>query len=223
MRLSPVFACAAILCIQPAAHAEDLQLTGDAAFAAMRKMTCGTLEQGKTRYGYYEGRVWSRVPGEKDRQLFGFIGINTRQCADVSDPDKGEGYRSVSREILLYLDSETGEIVDNWENPFTGETVAVVHVANDPVNMRAPRFRSGRDGKPPTVKLRRYGDITFSSNEIPLFYDNPLGGDYQRYVGGTYHAMEIFNSAYLSERLLDPDEASVGQSNISWSRISQWL
>ena len=28
----------------------------------------------------------------------------------------------------------TGQIIDAWDNPFSGERVEVVHVANDPVN-----------------------------------------------------------------------------------------
>ncbi len=128
------------------------------------KLTCGTTEQGVTRYGMWEGRLYSRVPGERDRVVFDVIGINTRQCARVTDPQRGPGFRSVSREIMVYLDPKTDEIIDTWKNPWTGETVDVVHVANDPVNMRAPTFATGADGRPLEVSLRRYDDTLVSSS-----------------------------------------------------------
>ncbi|NDH92576.1 MAG: DUF1838 domain-containing protein, partial [Actinobacteria bacterium] len=62
----------------------------------------------------------SRAPGEKDRHLFNVIGINTRQCERHTHPTRGAGFRSVSREIMVYLDPTTGQIIDTWKNPWTG-------------------------------------------------------------------------------------------------------
>ena len=219
MRSEPAVFIACLLlapALAPAAGTETF--SGRLAWEISRKTTCGTLEAGVTRYGIFEGRAYSRVPGEKDRHLFDVLGINTRQCASSSDPAKGEGFRSVSREIMLYLDPKTGEVLDRWDNPFTGESVEVMHVANDPVNMRAVRYESDAT----EVSGRRYGDTLAFSSEIPLFYDNPLGGDFQDYVGGTYHAMEIFNNFYPADALLD-SEARVERSVLGWSRVAQWL
>jgi len=44
------------------------------------------------------------------------------------------------------------------------------------------------------TRLRRYDDTLASSSEVPLFYTNPLTGDFQDHVGWQYHAMEIFNT-----------------------------
>ncbi len=214
----------ALLFVANISLAEDVQLTGDMAFQAARKSTCGTTETEKTRYGIFEGRSYSRVPGEKDRHLFNVLGINVRHCGKVTDAVRGDGYRSVSREIMVYMDPETGEIIDKWENPWTGKTIDVVHVANDPVNMRAPTYQNNSDGEPSlTRNYRRYGKVLVSSAEVPLFYPNPLGGDYQNYVGGTYHAMEIFNSFYDARKMLNPREKSIGDSHLAWSRVAQWL
>jgi len=193
---------------------------GDAAVVWNAKLTCGTTEQGVTRYGMWEGRMYSRIPGEKDRHLFDVVGINTRQCERHKDPVRGDGYRSVSREIMVYLDPATGEIIDRWKNPWTGETVEVIHVANDPVNMRAPSFARDADGKPARVTLRQYGDLLVSSREVPLFYENPLAGAYQDYIGGKYHAMEIFNTFYPAADFLTPKGPRIGSSRISWQRVS---
>lgn len=204
--------------------AEIVELEGRTAFLAGQKTTCGTTEVGKTRYGIFEGRSYARVPGEKDQHLFNLLGINVRHCSAQKDPVKGDGFRSVSREIMAYLDPETGEIIDTWANPWTGKEIDVMHVANDPVNMRAYRYEKDDSGKPSSsMSLRRYGDVAARSAEVPLFYDNPLGGDYQNYVGGTYHAMEIFNSFYDADKLIDPDTVSIGDSHLAWSRVAQWL
>ena len=57
--------------------------------------------------------------------------MNVRQCVSVTN-DQGEvGYRLISREVMLYLDPDTGEVLRTWDNPYTGETVDVIHVAND--------------------------------------------------------------------------------------------
>ncbi len=196
---------------------------GEAAVEWGAKTTCGTTEPGVTRYGMWEGRMLARLPGERDRVVFQVVGINVRQCARLSDPVRGPGYRSVSREIMIYLDPATGEILDQWPNPWTGETVRVIHVANDPVNMRAPTHALREDRTPHRIRLRHYGDTLVASNEVPLFYTNPLAGDYQDYVGGHYHAMEIFNTFYPAADLLDPRVTRIGESRISWQRISGWL
>ncbi|MFP2995359.1 DUF1838 family protein [Spongiivirga sp. MCCC 1A20706] len=205
-------------------NAQTKEFTGAKALEIRQKTTCNTLEEGKPVYGMWEGRIWSRVQGEKDRHLFNVVGINVRQCDCVEDPVRGKGFRSVGREIMMYLDPKTNEIIDKWENPWTGEMVDVIHVANDPVNMRGYVYEKDKDGKVSAkTSFRQYEDVAVTSYEIPLFYNNPLSGDYQKYVGGTYHAMEIFNTYYKAEELLNSKIKNLSQSNISWQRMSQWL
>lgn len=205
-------------------QAQKMEFEGEKALEIRQKTTCNTLEEGKPVYGMWEGRIYSRVQGEKDRHLFNVVGINVRQCDCVEDPVRGKGFRSVGREIMMYLNPETNEIMDTWENPWTGETVDVVHVANDPVNMRGYVYEKDEDGKVTAkTSFRQYGDVAVTSYEIPLFYNNPLSGDYQKYVGGTYHAMEIFNTYYKAEELTNSKIKDLSQSNISWQRMSQWL
>lgn len=204
-------------------QAEEVAREGAEALTWNMKMTCGTTEPNVVRYGFWEGRLYSRVPGEKDRHLFDVFGVNVRQCAALQDPARGAGYRSVSREIMVYLDPQTGEIVDRWKNPWTGEEVEVIHVANDPVNMREAAYVTGKDGKPARTRLRRYEDTLVSSSEVPLFYTNPLTGPYQDYVGGQYHAMEIFNTFYRAADFLDPTVTRIGDSRLAWQRVSQML
>ncbi|MEN0048924.1 MAG: DUF1838 family protein [Bacteroidota bacterium] len=204
--------------------AQEVTFEGSKALEIRQKTTCGTLEEGKTRYGMWEGRAYSRIPGEKDKHLFNVVGINTRHCGCVEDTVRGKGFRSISREVMVYLDPKTNEIMDTWTNPWSGKEVEVVHVANDPVNMRSYAYEKDKDGNiSAKTKLRKYGDIMVTSYEIPLFYSNPLGGEYQAYVGGAYHAMEIFNTYYKTAEIESSEIRDLTQSNISWSRLAQWL
>jgi len=103
-----VLICLVVAVCAPVVVAGEV-FEGENALEMMRKMYCGTVEDGKVRFGTWEGRAYSRAQDEKDRHLFNVIGINTRQCATVEDPEKGEGFRSVSREVMFYLDPETNE------------------------------------------------------------------------------------------------------------------
>ncbi|MBF2755175.1 MAG: DUF1838 domain-containing protein [Gammaproteobacteria bacterium AqS3] len=189
--------------------------------AAMRKVQC-SLKDKQPMFYTWKGSAYSRVTGERDRLLFKVEGMNVRQCVTVRDRVRGNGYRMVSREIMLYLDPETGEVMRQWENPWTGETIEVMHVANDPVNSRAPIFGRDKDGNPVKTPFEIRGDKFFLDFVIPLYYPNPIGGDYQPYAGNFYHSTEMFNFSGQADALLDGDTDTM-ISIISWTRLAPWL
>ena len=195
--------------------------TPEGAVAAFRKIQCSTEDERPTVY-HWTGETYSRVPGEPDRLLFRFEGMNVRQCVTVTDPVRGTGFRQVSREVLFYLDPSTGQILDEWKNPWSGETVKVLHIANDPVNFRAPVFPVTADGKPYRSDIEVAGEHWWSTTTVPLFYRNPLAGDYQDYVGGTYHATEMFNFFGRMSNLTSPKSHSA-DVDVAWARLSDWL
>jgi len=195
--------------------------TPEGALEAFRKVQCSTEDQRPTVY-YWIGETYARIDGEPDRLLFRFEGMNVRQCTTVTDPVRGRGFRQVSREVLYYKDPVTGEMLDEWKNPWTGDTVKVIHIANDPVNFRGPIFPKGVDGKPYRGDLKVMGDHWWGTTTVPLFYRNPLAGDYQDYVGGMYHATEMFNFFGKVSDLTDSKKASA-DVDVAWSRMSDWL
>src|SRR5512141_2929389 len=195
--------------------------TPEGAIQAFRKVQCSAEDRRPVVY-YWTGETYSRVDGEPDRLLFRFEGMNIRQCVTIDDPVRGKGFRQVSREVLYYKDPVTGEILDAWKNPWTGDTVKVIHIANDPVNFRAPIFPKGLDGKPYKGDIKVMGDHWWGTTTVPLFYRNPLAGDYQDYVGGMYHATEMFNFFGRVSDLTDPKKTSA-DVGVAWSRISEWL
>ncbi len=202
-----------------AAGSLDLSSPSDA-LVAYRKIQCSAKDATPALY-HWSGHVFSRVPGEPDRHLFDLEGMNIRQCVTVNDPKRGVGFKMVSRELMFYLDPATGALLKTWLNPLTGRTVDVIPVVNDPVNMR-PLFVTDDHGKPFALNGRIEADRVFFSTEIPLFYKNPLGGDYQDYVGNQYHAMEIFDFVVDKADLLNTDKSEASPS-VSWVRVAEWL
>jgi hypothetical protein len=186
----------------------------------MKRTQCGAKD-GEPAVYRWTGRAYGRQDGQPDKLLFKLEGMNIRQCVAVEDPKRGKGFRQVSREIMLYLDPKTGEVLRQWTNPYTGETMDVLHVANDPVNGR-PTFPFGADGTPYKVGLEVINGTALMPVEVPLFYQNPLAGEYQEYVGNRYHAMEIFDFAADAKQLLDTRNPTAYPS-VSWVRISDWM
>ncbi len=181
----------------------------------LRKVQCD-LRDGVPALRWWRGNMYSRVPGEKDTRIFAFEGMNIRTTKTLSaDPYT---YRSFSKEILLYLDPESGEIVHEWQNPWNGKACKVVHIANDPVNFTIPFPGSTFTFPGQVVK-----DRLFLRSEVPLLYSNPLGGEYQTYVGGQYHAIEMFSTFTDAVQVLDPSSTSASTVDFSWSRVCQWL
>lgn len=205
----------------PPAAAQRLSFDNpDHQIAMYRKIQCSTRDLEPVVY-HWSGRVWSRVPGEADRHLWNVEGMNIRQCVTVEDKARGKGVRMVSRELMLYLDPATGKLLETWANPWTGQTNRIFHVANDPVN-QAPVFPYGPDGVPFRIPMRVEDGRIFWNIEAPLFYTNPMGGDFQDVVGNHYHAMEIFNFMADEARLRDPRTRNAGAA-VSWARLSGWM
>lgn len=218
LRRSALPALVAALAVPAAGAALDLAKPDDAV-KAMRKFQ-SSLKDGKPTIFWFQGNVYSRVPGEKDRQLFTYQALNIRASQTLSEPGRGYGYRLVSRELLLYLDPKTKEVLRIWKNPWTNQEVEVVHIANDPVTMR-PTFAQGPQGPYQFGGTVKDGWGNYSI-EVPLFYPNPLGGDYQPYVGGTYQAMEMFNFFFPAGELMGPSD-EVDDVSVAWARVAQWL
>lgn len=212
------FALAALLSFAVSAAPLDLE-TSEGQIAALRRIQCSEVD-GKPVTYYWKGVAYSRVPGEADRLLFKVEGMNVRHCGPLANAKSKVDFRLVTREILLYEDPVSGEVLKTWSNPWTGKTVEVMQVTNDPVNGNYSVV--GRDGKPTNLSFEVLGKQWWLSTPVPLFYTNPLAGDYQQYVGGTYHATELFNFFGDIDDLNNRKRDSAGAA-VSWQRLSSWL
>lgn len=211
----------ALMLTAGAANAQTLDLSKpEDAFKAMRKIQCST-EDGKPGFYYWEGNAYSRLPNvERDRLLFRVVGMNVRACHSMVDEKRGPGARLVSREIMLYLDPKTGEVLRSWTNPFTNETVEVLHVANDPVNNFMAM--SARGGGAYQFPGKIAGPVMKMAIEVPLWYPNPLADSYQKDIPN-YQAVELFNFFAQTSDLLDASKDWAPTATVSWARVAPWL
>jgi hypothetical protein len=88
-----------------------------------------SIDSEKSIYYTFQGSVEYRLPGLRLEKLFIIKGMSATRC--VSLPSGCYGY--TTKEVMLYCDPVSGEILDTWQNPWSGEVVPVVHIANDPV------------------------------------------------------------------------------------------
>jgi hypothetical protein len=197
----------------PAAKPLDITQPADT-MQVWRKVQCSTVD-GKPAVFHWSGKLYSRMEGERDRHLFNVEGMNIRQCGSATDPVKGTGVRLVSREIMIYTDPKTGQPLRRWTNPWSGKEVEVLAVANDPVN-QGPIFAT-------PMNLRETGGMFHYLIEVPLFYKNPLAGDWQEQVGNHYHAVEMFNFFFDKADALSAQATEMNRLTVSWVRIGPWL
>ncbi len=167
---------------------------------------------GQQTFLTWTGSIYAFVPDEPKKHLFKIVGMSVSRC--IADTESSWDF--TSRELTYYLDPSTGEILHQWQNPWTGELVPVIHVANNPVQGRFKgRFPAEVDG-----------DITtFVFNLFPT-YPNPLAGD-ERFIdyspNPTYQAAELFKLTVPTEDLLNSEKPSVSKLILSWDRIGPWL
>ncbi len=176
-----------------------------------------SLEAHQETVYWWTGSLYAFVPGAPTRQLFDFEGYNIARA--VRDAD---GYALLTREVSVYKASG-GPILESWDNPFTGETVPIVHVWNDPVNQHFPHTRA--DGTPWSVPLVDLGDGDLCLKmDVFLAYPSPLPRTrYPRYsAGDLYQGGELFQFFVRRAHLEQDDSASV-PALLSWTRIGPWL
>lgn len=165
---------------------------------------------------WWYGDVYVNAPGQPYQHLFGFEGLNTARIQPIEG-----GLALLGREAAFYLDPRSREILEEWTNPMTGETVPVTHVWNDPVHQRWLLQQPWGPFRVPTTDL---GDRLCFNMDIPLAYPSPLPvADYpDNSADDTYRALELFQFFAPKDQLADSSLSSV-DCELSWSRLSPWL
>ncbi|GAB4420054.1 MAG: DUF1838 domain-containing protein [Bacteroidia bacterium] len=163
---------------------------------------------------YWEGQVYAQVPDEAPLHLFRYKGYSIGRF-EVADT----GFQWLSREVGLYCDPQTGEVLRRWYNPWLRDSVDVVQVWNDPVNFR---------GTLGTYQLRPFveapGGTVLLGGDAILFYPSPLPASrYPQYArSDNYHAAEFTTLTCRRADLDDPQQSSV-PATLSWSRSGEFL
>lgn len=170
-----------------------------------------SLDPAASTFLTWAGSIYAFVPGEKRRLLFKMVGMSVSRCL----PAEENAWDFTSRELTYYLNPEDGEILDRWQNPWTGETVPVMHVANNPVQGHFSReFPAQVEGD----------SATFVFDIFPT-YPNPLAAD-DRFAPYSptplYQAAELFKLTVPIADLQNPAIRSA-QLQLSWDRIGLWV
>jgi hypothetical protein len=166
----------------------------------------------------FPGECWAMIPQERNYRCFKTFGIGASRIEEVE-----EGWRIYSREVLYYLDPETGEILSEWSNPWLGgRKVEVFHIANDPVN--GVFSRQGNPVLAPPYPYVAYGDDVVFQWNFFIFKPAPLTrSEYPLYSSGDkdQHA-ELWGIIGRKSEILNPDVTSAS-CVMSWCRVADWL
>ncbi len=178
----------------------------------------GSLDENEEVIYYANGKIYGFVGGERDKPLMGFEMYNIGRNVKVAENE----YQLLTNEVLLYTDLKTGEVLEQFENPYTGETVEVTHVWNSPVNQEYKL--SGRFG-PWGVNHNKYGEDMICMNaDIFLAYPSPLTVEEfpENAQSDLYEAAELFQFFFSERDVNNPMIKSV-PTTISWTRLGPWL
>ena len=163
---------------------------------------------GKQLYYRWEGTVWWQPTPESDlEQIFAISGMNATKVFLRSGETGDYGHR-INRELGLYCDPETGDVLTQWRPP-DRPPVPVVPIAN--------RIGQG-DVSPKTTTVPAGESYLKKVQEIPLSYPHPLADDpqYREHCPGpTFHGTEYFTTYACRPGVSVPAPL--------WARDCPWL
>lgn len=139
----------------------------------------GNVDPNKVSYSWYTGRMAAVRPGEAARDLMGVIGMGTTRL--LPRIGGGPGYLMLRKELGFFTDLETGEIMDEWRNPFTDEVVTVDHIANPSINAEikpqiggAGLYEETMGDEPFLLPWKLIGGRAIAERHAHLYVPNPL-------------------------------------------------
>ena len=139
------------------------------------------------------------------------------------------------REVGLYTDLRSGEVLEEWHNPYLDETVRVVPVANDPFNFvigdyfpDPPSYGGLNKEKPPKIPFvlpwQQRGDRLDMEIHIHLLYPNALQPEKwpRESSGPMVRVSEMFAYHMEAADMQNPAVTTMPAHGV-WNRITPWL
>jgi hypothetical protein len=196
----------------------------------------GDMNSANERIGQCSGQIIAVRPGEALKPILGFQVFLATRLLPLPDGN----IRRVNKEVIFYTSisrkGEPGEIIDEFKNPFTGETNKVVHVFNDPFNytisdflILAPEDFPGDKSKLPKIPLlfpwQELNDETLVlSTDMHLNYPNPLQPDkWPRESSGPKAQVTEMMRYFVKRKDLENPELTAVPYVGTWHRITPWL
>lgn len=192
---------------------------------------------GRQVFGRCSGTISGVRPSEAVRTLMGFEVFSTIRV--VRRPDGN--FDRMSKEVVFYTDPKTGDIFDEWDNPYTSERVRVVGIANDPYNWvirdwtappalpgvdthnlpaaalaeRKPFLLHWSDFSPDTVLVHEGGNAYYPNLLDPAKWPRESAGKFVQ-------ATELFRY-FIRRADLDNPRLTRLPHNGVWIRVTPWL
>lgn len=188
----------------------------------------------------FHGLMYLRMPGKRLLPVFGYTGTG---CIHARHDPKG--FLDIkSRETGYFTDLRTGEILDYWDNPLTGERCEVYHFYNDLIagklTTEIPKFAYGAAGDSPTVMndgtvfaeadgrypfrlpFSTYGDDLMLQWDYAHEYTNPVTPEgWPNYSTGARITPSEHFVMYASLRELEDRDLPSVRMRAGFSRLSE--
>jgi hypothetical protein len=190
--------------------------------------------------GGFHGIMYLRTGSKRMIPLFGYEGTGVLQARWEADGTLSRR----SRETGYFTDLRTGEVLERWDNPFTGQTVPVYHFYNPllvrRMDYQMSSFSFGKSSDAPTLMnegtvfpddtgkipfvlpFQQYGDDLMLNWDYTHEYTNPVTpeGWPKSSTGPRISPSEHFTFSLSKTQLEDPGVASA-RFIAGFSRISQ--
>jgi Protein of unknown function (DUF1838) len=156
------------------------------------KIRCNTDSQ--TCYFEATGTMYAHpLDGDEPVHLFDFLGVDISRC--VQDKTTLQ-WTLVSRKITLFLDPATGEVLKQWYNPWSHETLNVMHRHYD-----YQEFPISSQIKADIAPEISAVSLDFNWKMPNLLAENPKFADYspEKYIIYSDSYKFIFPTRFLTE------------------------
>jgi hypothetical protein len=190
--------------------------------------------------GAFHGIMYARVPGKRLVPLFDYTGTGVIEAKIDANGD----LLVKSRETGYFADLRTGDILEVWDNPFTGERCEVYHFYNDVIGGRltdrVPTFLAGGNNESPTLMndglqfpnekgeypfvlpFRQFGDDVMLSWDYAHEYVNPVTPEgWPSYSTGPRVTPSEHFTLSVSRRALEDRSEPTVRMIAGFSRLSE--
>jgi Protein of unknown function (DUF1838) len=192
-------------------------------------------------FSAFHGTMFGMVGNARLKPLFGYTGFGGFQARHLTNGH----VRLRGKETGFFTDLETGDILENWHNPYTGETVEVFNFFNDRIrgeltpNMPVFQFgdaddiptlmndgsaRVNADGSVPFIlPWERYGQQVLLSWDYTHRYRNPVTPELwpRASTGDFINPSEHFTFSSSATELEDRSNPCA-RFNCGFTRLSPW-
>jgi hypothetical protein len=196
----------------------------------------GDMNSEKQRIGHCSGIIMAVRPGEAIKPFLGFQVFLATRLIPLPDGN----IRRLNKEVIFYTEltrrGQPGEIIEEFKNPFTGETNKIVQVWNDPFNytisdtlILAPEDFPGDKSKLPKIPLlfpwqELDAETLVLNTDMHLNYPNPLQPDkWPRESSGPKAQVTEMMRYFVKRKDLENPNLTAVPYHGTWHRVTPWL